>query len=331
MLRHLISSIIEGASMDLLVNGPTGLQALRYLRYRHKLKDSNAKPQTLDLQPPSQEELSRISSLIGTLEEPMHLSVGSAKDRRRIDGARCSVCSRTFPARSLIELDDRLWIPSPELLFLQMHDHLTELECLALGFELCGSYCRRGTVAFEYNLPAVTTPDKLRRFLDRSARVRHCKRARRTLRFVRANAASPREAQLAILLSLPFRYGGYAFSNPVLNRPINVSSVTGAYWGYDERRTDISWTGKSIAVEYDSSEFHAGSEKIENDAKRRTLLQAAGFHVVVVTNDQFKRISEMDRVERTLGRLMGCRRRNRNKDYELKKRQLHQALLELSI
>lgn len=231
--------------------------------------------------------------------------------------------------RSLISFDDQLWLPSPELLFLQMHGHLTGLECIALGFELCGHYCPRGTEAYEYDLPPVTSPDKLRRYLNRSAGLRHCDRARRALRFVRPSSASLRETQLALLLSLPFRYGGYAFSDPVLNRPIDVSPISGSKWSRDARRTDISWEGEPVAVEYDSNEFHSGREKIERDAKRRTLLQAAGFHVVVVTNDQLKKIAEMDRVERTLNHLMSARRRNRIADYELRERRLHQAILRL--
>ena len=315
--------------MGLLLNGPTGLKALRYLRCHRKPWISNAKPITPRLTTPDEKTLNHARSIFCDSGETLFVSVANAADRRRIAGTACSVCSRTLPARSLISFDDQLWLPSPESLFLQMHGHLTGLECIALGFELCGHYCPRGTEAYEYDLPPVTSPDKLRRYLNRSAGLRHCDRARRALRFVRPSSASLRETQLALLLSLPFRYGGYAFSDPVLNRPIDVSPISGSKWSRDARRTDISWEGEPVAVEYDSNEFHSGREKIERDAKRRTLLQAAGFHVVVVTNDQLKKIAEMDRVERTLNHLMSARRRNRIADYELRKRRLHQAILRL--
>ena len=100
------------------------------------------------------------------------------------------------------------------------------------------------------------------------------------------------------------------------------------------RRTDLSWEGTRVAVEYDSSMHHSGSEKIERDAKRRTLntrIQAAGYHVVVVTNDQLKKIAEMDRVGHTLSRLMGKRQRIRIRDYEKRKRLLHARLLQLDL
>ena len=97
------------------------------------------------------------------------------------------------------------------------------------------------------------------------------------------------------------------------------------------RRTDLSWEGTRVAVEYDSSMHHSGSFNFERDAKRRTLLQAAGYHVVVVTNDQLKKIAEMDRVGHTLSRLMGKRQRIRIRDYEKRKRLLHARLLQLDL
>lgn len=210
-----------------------------------------------------------------------------------------------------------------------MHAYLTDLECIALGFELCGHYSWKGTDAIEFELPACTTPSKIKRYLDRLSGVRHRRRALRNLRHVCPNSASPRETQLALFLSLPRRYGGYGLEKPVLNRPINVGALTSSRWKTDLRWADISWEGKRVAVEYDSSQFHSSVEKLERDAKRRTLLQAAGYHVVVVTNDQFKHIGEMDRIAITLNRLMGIRRRVRAKEHERKKHDLHAALMRL--
>ena len=317
--------------MELLVSGPTGLQGLRQLRYRHRSWASNRRPVDLRLSPPTETSIAYARALLGSSGAPLSIAVSRPGDRRRLEGAWCEVCSRTLPARSIIDLDERVGLPSPELLFLQMHAHLDDVASIALGFELCGHYCRQGTEVIAYELPPATTPDALRRYLNRSPNVRHCARARRNLRFVRASSASPRETQLAMLLSLPHRYGGYGFANPLLNRPIDVSTITGNAWGSDMRRTDLSWEGTRVAVEYDSSAYHSGSEKIERDAKRRTLLQAAGYHVVVVTNDQLKKIKEMDRIGRTLSRLMGKRQRIRVQNYEKRKRLLHNRLLQLDL
>lgn len=317
--------------MGLLLTGPTALRAMRHLRCRRRSSTSNATPIMPRLEAPTEHAIAHARDVLGISDETLFIAVGRPSNRRRIVGVSCSACDRTLPARSVIALDDQLWISSPELIFLQMHAHLSGLECLALGFELCGHYSRMGTDAIEYDLPACATPGSLKRYLDRCPGARHREAALRTLRYVCARAASPRETQLALLLGLPQRYGGYGLERPVLNKPIDVSSLTQPLRSRDRRWADISWEGERIAVEYDSSQYHASSEKIARDAKRRTLLQAAGYHVVVVTNDQIKNIAEMDRIARAVSRLMGKRHRPRVQEYERKKRALHRALLDLTV
>lgn len=315
--------------MGFMLAGPTAQRALRHLRCRRRACASNAKPEAPRLEPPTSDTAADVHSLIGGSPEPVFFTVSRPSDRRRGSGFSCSVCSLPLPARSFIVLDRRFLVPSPELLFLQMHTHLTDLECIALGFELCGHYSWRGSDAIEFELPACTTPNKIKRYLDRLPGARHRHRALRNLRHVRPDSASPRETQLALFLSLPRRHGGYGFERPILNRPINVSALTSSRWKTDLRWADISWEGQRVAVEYDSNQFHSSAEKLERDAKRRTLLQAAGYHVVVVTNEQLKHIAEMDRIAITLNRLMGIRRRVRAKEHERKKRDLHAALMQL--
>lgn len=95
------------------------------------------------------------------------------------------------------------------------------------------------------------------------------------------------------------------------------------------RWTDIGWPGLRIGVEYDSDEFHRSSDKLAQDAKRRTLLQAAGYEIVVVTNEQFRRISELDRVVSAIYRFMGKRQRCRARGFRSKQAALHKELLHL--
>lgn len=317
--------------MGFMLAGPTARQALRYLRCEHRFWTTNSKAVSSMLEPPTREAARYVRSTFGISDnECVHFVVRRPRDRRLLEGVSCTVFSGPLPARSFAELDGLLLIPSPELLFLQMHSHLSDLECIALGFELCGHYSWRGSDAIEFSLPACTTPGKLKRYLDRLPGVRHRQRALSNLRYLCPRSASPRETQLALLLGLPHRYGGYGFEGTILNKPINVSSLTSAQWKHDLRFADISWEGKRIAVEYDSGQYHSSAKKLERDAKRRTLLQAARYQVVTVTNDQLKHIGEMDRVAITLAKLMGKRRRIRAKEHERKKRELHRALMQLN-
>ena len=133
-----------------------------------------------------------------------------------------------------------------------------------------------------------------------------------------------------MLLCLPTRYGGGGLPKPVLNMPIDVSPQTNITWRNDLRWTDIGWKDARLGVEYDSNEFHSGSEKIAKDAERRILLMAAGYEIIVVTNDQFKRLREIQRVIAVIYRLLGLRQRCRTEGYLLKQQNLHRDILELS-
>ncbi|MEC4183730.1 hypothetical protein VJ918_02795 [Adlercreutzia sp. R21] len=228
-------------------------------------------------------------------------------------------------------MEGQLYLSSPELAFLQMHDHASDFECIALGFELCGTYTRIGADAMAYDIAPATSADKIRRFLHRVHGMRHRSRALRNLGHIKENSASPRETQLAMILGLPTRLGGYGLADFELNAPIDVPATTKFPWRRDVRRADISWPRECVAVEYDSDEFHVGAEKIARDAERRTLLQAAGYDLVVVTNSQFKRTSELDRICAVLYRLLGRRWRCRMPEYLMRKEDLHRRVRNLSI
>ena len=130
-------------------------------------------------------------------------------------------------------------------------------------------------------------------------------------------------------LSLPMSRGGAGLPKPILNKSIDVSKLTGVACREDLRWTDIGWPGLNIGVEYDSDEFHSNPEKLAQDARRRTLLQAAGCEVIVVTNDQFRRISELDKVVKAIYRGMGKYQRCRARGFRLKQAALHKELLRL--
>lgn len=50
-------------------------------------------------------------------------------------------------------------------------------------------------------------------------------------------------------------------------------------------RLDLAYPGAKVAVEYDGQEFHRTPEQRAHDARRRALLRAAGWVVIVVTKD----------------------------------------------
>ena len=77
------------------------------------------------------------------------------------------------------------------------------------------------------------------------------------------------ETILAMLLTLPFRHGGYNFEKPLLNHTIEVKERHSS--GRNAVRpitVDIYWPDNGIALEYDSKAFHSTEEQRVKDSSR---------------------------------------------------------------
>lgn len=80
------------------------------------------------------------------------------------------------------------------------------------------------------------------------------------------------ETKIALLLSLPTSMGGYGIPQPDLNAQV-THSFSGAR--HPERfRCDLYWPTVKLALEYDSHQYHASSEKVVLDSTRRMKIES---------------------------------------------------------
>lgn len=101
---------------------------------------------------------------------------------------------------------------------------------------------------------------------------------RLALPLVLERAASPMETRVALMLTAPIEMGGYGLPKPKLNaHPRRADNR--------EVRADMLWEDASLAVEYDSDEFHgsAGVDKTNADIERANALRSAGYTVFEIT------------------------------------------------
>lgn len=268
--------------------------------------------------------------LPGGLSKPLHALVFSAEDRRGLNGVNChcstvdlKVLSCTIEGAS----KPSLHVVSPELLYAQMAHSLNMLELIQLGFELCGSYSLNPSGDGFWQREPYTSVKDIARFLTSQQRC-VSRKASNALRFVLDGAASPREVQLALLMTLPRHKGGYGLPQPNLNSKIAVPRVAKHIIPKSHYVCDLLWPEQHVAMEYDSDAFHTGTQKIAEDSSRRNALNMLGVSLVTVTNEQVKRIDEMDRLARTLSRRLGKRTRNSvNYDFRARQLQLRAELL----
>ena len=259
---------------------------------------------------------------------PVHVLAASKWKRKSTE----AVCRHSFsgdpPGGLFATADENVLVVSPELCLLQLASTLSPVDLAWVGYELCGTYaCPTACPAqTRFGCEVATTPARLRSFERKAQGLKGVKRFRRSLPHILPDSASPMESLLAMLLTLPYAYGGYSLSKPQLNIRINPGKRGMGLVNQGHYICDLFWKDARLAVEYDSNRFHTGAEKIAEDSRRRNDLAALGIAVVTVTSDQIFDPRQMDKVAGTLAKRLGERIDPRDESYPRRQAELRQRL-----
>jgi len=271
---------------------------------------------------------------------PVHILLGKADMRRRREEMTQHVFTGKTPVGCFFNVDDTLFVCSPEFCFLQMANKLPLGSLVELGYELCGSYSIH--TAGDPNVPArgfhlrepLTSTKRLTMFASRMKGVKGHLKAVRALRYVLDGSASPMETKLSILLTLPYRLGGFGLPKPKMNArvdPRKSDRRTGQQAGLRQPGKgyyvcDLFWPDEKVAVEYDSNLFHTGSAHITEDSKKRNALKAMGIGVITVTTQQIYDKREFETVARSLAKDLGKRLVYKNPGFDVAHNELRRLL-----
>jgi len=207
---------------------------------------------------------------------------------------------------------------------------------IALGLEICGTYSLPVSVSTDgdrgdfaqtmYDLPPLTNKKKLAAFSDRMEGWIGHNQAMKALRFVADNSASPMEATLVILLTLPYRLGGYGLPMPELNGSIYPKKRVSHFAGKKSYRGDLLWRDAGVVAEYNSDIEHASSNRIAMDAIRRGDLSLCDIFEVTVTNKQIKSMELFDKVAKQISTRIGKRLQYKEPEFLKARRELRSVL-----
>jgi len=273
------------------------------------------------------------------LSLPLDIFVTTLEARRPSKKTRPHVFGGALPDNSFISLGNGLFVSSPELCFFQMASKLTLIKLIELGFELCGTFAlpaqaenpkEEETEADEecfYNLPELTNVKRLAGYVKRMKGVNGYNRASRALRYMADNSGSPMEAILTMLLTLPYKYGGYGLPMPKLNYLITPDKVAKRSTNQAYFKCDLFWPLKNLAVEYDSEAHHAIKKKIAEDAIRRNALSALGILPIIVTKQQLYNVYEIEKVAVQLSRQLGKQLKHKKPGFNKARGLLRKSLL----
>jgi len=271
------------------------------------------------------------------LSLPLDIMVGDRNARRPSKAVRPHVCSKPVPSGAFVSVGDSLYLNSPEFCFFQMAAIYPLAKLIALGFEVCGSYSLPGNVLEGgdrgdsiqtiYDLPPLTSTKKLIAFSSRMEGWIGHNQALKALRFITDNSASPMETVLAMLLTLPYRLGGYGLPMPELNGSIYPKKNVSHFAGKGFYRGDLLWRDAGVVAEYNSDAEHASSNRIAMDAIRRNDLSLCGIFEVTVTKRQIKSIELFDKVAKQIAARIGKELRYKEPEFLKARRELRSILL----
>lgn len=298
----------------------------------HEFDRSSCRGQTLSRHthsnPPADFSDDSLSRFLDGLTDPVHVLVPDSSDARRQDHFLYHTCRASLPYGSFAKIDKNAFVSCPELCFLHLAKTRSFVELIALAYELCGTYAISTTDPRGFvDRSSLTSIAQLESFIERAGSLYGVGRARQSLRHILPGAASPRETAMAILLCLPNSLGGYALPKPFLNHRIVANWHTQKVTRQQEFFCDAYWPTEKVAVEYDSDQYHSGSEKIAHDSIRRNILADMGITTITITRRQINSRFELDKVARILAKRLGKRIQPRCEDYLAKQQTLRSAIL----
>lgn len=267
--------------------------------------------ETFGCKPSAREVRALRTEAIAFTSDPTHLMVPGKSAASAFQSAVCHVRTSALPYGSLVRADDGLLLCSPELCFLQMATHLSFLQLIKLGFELCALYTLQpdGQAGYGRIVPP-TTVRALETYLERCEGMPGVAAARKALRSVCAASGSPMETALAIILCLPLRLGGYGLPLPRMNYRIDAHRNKRSAGEKHYYLCDLYWPEAGACIEYDSDLEHTGPERIAEDAQRRNDLIALGVTTITATREQVMSAEKLGRIAHQIGALLNVRIRD---------------------
>jgi len=307
--------------------------ALEYWRVHLALPNNSIRQRrinTLPKKPPPTEQVK-----FSELSFPVHIMLSNPKNRWTSKMMKQHMFSGEVPSGCFIYINGMFAVSSPEFCFIQMAGKLPLFKLIELGYELCGTYSL--PIAGDTEIPdrgfhirpQMTSVKKLSSFAANITGVKgqNAAVAKRALQYIIDGSASPMETKLSMLMTLPYKLGGFGLLKPKMNVRITPSKTNRKSSSKAFYTCDLFWPDHNLAVEYDSDQFHTGSEHITDDSKKRNSLTLMGVRVITVTTKQLYDMGDFEKVVGVVAKCLNKRLVFKNPGFTIAHRELRNQLL----
>lgn len=201
-----------------------------------------------------------------------------------------------------------------------------------LGSLLCSRFylCEDKEFGIVQRQTPLASPKSVRAFIPNNPNLPGASLTKRCLGQMVANAESPMEVKVAMLMCLPRRHGGGALPLPELGFSVSIPDCYRKTSSINTFRYDFYWPGSNLEVEYDSDAVHAASEKLFRDARRRNIIQALGVTSLSLTRGQVMHETAFEEFIRELYSMQCIRYRTPTAQHQVAQRELRARLFDVS-
>lgn len=262
------------------------------------------------------------------MEMPVHVLVSDSSQRRLSSDCREHVHAAPLTASSLFRLMEGVHVTAPAATLVQIASRESDaVALLELIYELCGTYqTQRTGVASAYDVAPLVSVGRLRDYCAANPSLKGARKTARILRYAADRSASARETKQALVLGLPHKYGGYGLGIPRMNFEVRANAAARAITGKCAFRCDLCWPEAKLDVEYQSRFAHEGEASRIGDSRRTNALEAMGWKVVCITNDELDSLAATDTIANTIRRHLGKRAQVHVADHHARKLKLRRQL-----
>ena len=291
--------------MALCLSNKTADTILRNLR-REGAKLEPASSSVIHDFKPDLSDARDVASAYGVAtNESVSVLVGSQGLRRKSPYATTHLFDGQPPEGSFLHLNDDVYLPSPCFcLLLQARElHLVEL-CQMLGFYMGTEQIEREADGrlWKETLPPLVNEEELSLYLQSAKGARGVSVLGNALRWTCAGAASPKETDLQLALTLPRSYGGFGLKQPIMNYEVNLGETARRLCPKGSCRIDLAWKKRRFGLEFQGKEH---GKQLGADYARIYALDTEHWEILFVANEQLLDAEQMRYIASLVARKTG--------------------------
>lgn len=225
---------------------------------------------------------------------------------------------KNLPPNAVKKLN-RLYVSSPELVFLELASYLDIHRLILLGLEMCSCPPGKPTLA-------ITTTKKIENFLSKTVGTHGHQKAVQALKYVKNGSGSIMESFAYMILGLPNSLGGFGLSDVCFNYEIKLNKEESRELNQNRCFVDLYYDTVKLVLEYDSLEHHSKSGEQSEDMIRADVLKSKGYDVVRFNATQLYNKDSCYKFAKRVSQKLKKRIRIRTKDFYSANRKLRHLL-----